>query len=71
MIEILKVVEKVKFITIKGPKGSLGARHLTKKLTWVAGTTDTSSQLEDRCGSYQSEQIYLNLLILFTFIIII
>ena len=27
MIEIMKLVEKVKFITIKGFKGSLGARH--------------------------------------------
>ena len=37
MTEILKVVEKVKFITIKGPK----ARHVTKKFAWVARIIDT------------------------------
>ena len=41
IIELLKVVEKVKFITIKGLKGSLGARHLTKKIAWVARIIDT------------------------------
>ena len=41
MVEILKVVGKVKFITIMGPKGSLGARHLTKKIAWVARIIDT------------------------------
>ena len=41
MTEILKVVEKVNLITIKGPKGSLGTRHLTKKFAWVARIIDT------------------------------
>ena len=41
MTEILKVVEKVKSITIKSPKGSLRARHLTKKFAWVARIIDT------------------------------
>ena len=41
MTEILKVVEKVKFITIKGPKRSLEARHVTKKFAWVARIIDT------------------------------
>ena len=41
MTEILKVVEKVNFITIKGPEGSLGAKHLTKKFAWVARIIDT------------------------------
>ena len=38
MIEILKVVEKVKFITIKGPKGSLEARHVTKNVPGMPGS---------------------------------
>ena len=38
MIETLKVVEKVKFLS----KGSLGARHLTKKFAWVTVIIDDS-----------------------------
>ena len=34
----MKLVEKVKFITIKGPKGSLGARHLTKNVPGLQGS---------------------------------
>ena len=37
MIEIMKLVEKVKFITIKGFKGSLGARHSTKNVPILPG----------------------------------
>ena len=38
MIEIMKLVEKVKFITIKGFKGSLGAiRHSTKNVPSLLG----------------------------------
>ena len=37
MIEIMKLVEKVKFITIKGLKGSLGARYLTKNVPGLPG----------------------------------
>ena len=40
MIEILQVVEKVKCITIKGPKESLVARYLTKNLPrWPGSLT--------------------------------
>ena len=35
--EIMKLVEKVKFITIKGFKGSLGARYLTKNVPSLPG----------------------------------
>ena len=41
MIGIMKLVEKVKFITIKGLKRSLEARYLTKKCVWVAKIIDT------------------------------
>ena len=37
MIEIMKLVEKVKFVTIKGFKGSLGARHSTKNVPSLPG----------------------------------
>ena len=37
MIEIMKLVEKVKFITIKGFKGRLGARHSTKNVPNLPG----------------------------------
>ena len=37
MIEIMKLMEKVKFITIKGFKGSLGARHSTKNVPSLPG----------------------------------
>ena len=38
MTEIVKVVEKVNFIVIKGPKGSLEARHLTKNVPGMPGS---------------------------------
>ena len=38
MIEILKLAEKVKFITIKGPQGSLRAKYLTKNLPGWPGS---------------------------------
>ena len=41
MIEIMKLVEKVKFITIKGLKGSLGGKAFDKKCAWVAKMIDT------------------------------
>ena len=41
MTEILKVVEKVKFIAVKGPKGSLDVRNLTTKCAWNARIIDT------------------------------
>ena len=37
MIEIMKLVEKVKFVTIKGLRGSLGARHSTKNVPGLPG----------------------------------
>ena len=37
MIEIITLVEKVKFITIKGFKGSLGAIHSTKNVPSLPG----------------------------------
>ena len=41
MIEIMKLVEKVKFITIKGLKGNLWARHLTKMCLGCQDIIDT------------------------------
>ena len=38
MIEIMKLVEKVKFITIKGLKGSQGVMHLTKNVPGLPGS---------------------------------
>ena len=37
MTEIMKLVEKVKFITIKGFKGSLVAEHSTKNVPSLPG----------------------------------
>ena len=62
---------KSKIYYNKGFQRKPGGNAFDKKMCLVCQDNwHTSSQLKDWCGSYQSEQIYFNLLIFFIFLIV-
>ena len=60
MTEIMKLVEKVKFITIKGFKGSLGARHSTKNVPSLPGSVQFSLFIYFRIWKYNEIDLNKN-----------